>query len=114
MKKNDNAVLLKIYIGESDKYKHKPLYEEIINEARRLKLAGTTVTKGIMGFGADSHLHTSKILRLSEDLPIIIEIIDVDENIKKIMPFLDEAVNDGLIIKENVKIISYKSSKKQL
>ena len=109
MKENNNAVLLKIYIGENDKYNHKPLYEEILKEARRLKLAGATVIKGIAGFGADSHMHTSKILMLSENLPLIIEIVDTKENIEKIIPFLNETVTDGLVIQENVAVVSAKS-----
>ncbi len=104
----ENGVLLRIFIGESDRYEGKPLYEQIVFEAKRLKLAGATVIRGIMGFGAHSHLHTAKVLRLSEDLPIIIEITDKEENINKLIPFLDKTVEEGLITMEKVKVIKYR------
>ena len=81
MRLSGEGVLLRIYVGEEDKYKGKPLYEQIIFKARELKLAGATAIRGILGFGADSHLHSAKILRLSEDLPILIELVDNEENI---------------------------------
>lgn len=107
MKLKGKASLLRIFMGESDKFRGKPIYELIVFKARELKLAGATVLRGIMGFGAHSHLHTAKILRLSEDLPIVIEIVDARENIEKIMPFLDEIIKDGLITLEEVEIIKY-------
>lgn len=107
MKLTGKASLLRIFIGENDKYKGKPIYELIVFRARELKLAGSTVLRGIMGFGAHSHLHTAKILRLSEDLPIVIEMVDTRENLEKIMPFLDEIIKDGLITIEEVEIIKY-------
>lgn len=110
MKQSEKGLLLRILIGEYDRFKGKPLYEQIVLKARELKLAGATVFKGIMGFGADSLIHTSKILRLSEDMPIIIEIIDTEENIDKILPFLDETVKGGLVTLEKAKIIKYSSS----
>lgn len=109
MKEEGEGVLLRIFIGESDIHKGKPLYEQIVLKARELKLAGATVIRGIMGFGANSILHTAKILRLSEDLPVIIEIVDSLENIEKIIPFLDQTVKEGLITIEKVKIIKYRS-----
>ncbi len=108
MKLPEEGTLLRIFIGELDHYKGKPLYEQIVFEARRLNLAGATVTRGIMGFGAHSRLHAAHLLRLSEDLPIIIEIVDTEEKIQKLIPFLDEAVEEGLITIEKVKVIKYR------
>lgn len=112
MKQSEKGSLLRILIGEDDRYKGRPLYEQIVLKARGLKLAGATVFKGIMGFGADSLMHTSKILQLSEDMPVIIEIIDSEENINKILPFLDKTVEGGLVTLEKATIIKYSSSKK--
>lgn len=112
MKLPGEGVLLRIFIGESDHDGSKPLYESIVLKARELNLAGATVIRGIMGFGAESRIHTAKILRLSEDLPIIIEIVDTQENIDKLIPFLDEHVNEGLITLENVRVIKYRHSGK--
>ncbi len=112
MRKGDHAILLRIYIGELDQYKGKPLWEAILYRARELHLAGATVIHGVAGFGAASHLHTAKILRLSEDLPVLIEIVDTPENIDKIMPFLEEAVRDGMITTEKVEIVKYVHSGK--
>ena len=112
MKESKTGYLLRILIGEDDKYKGRPLYEQIVLKARELKLSGATVFKGIMGFGADSLIHTSKILQLSEDMPIVIEIVDTEENINKILPFLDETVEGGLITLEKATIIKYSASKK--
>jgi uncharacterized protein len=111
MKESSKGSLLRILIGEDDRYKGGPLYEQIVLKARELKLAGATVFKGIMGFGADSLIHTSKILQLSEDMPIVIEIVDTEENINKILPFLDETVRGGLVTMEKAKVIKYSSSK---
>lgn len=108
MQLSGNGVLMRIFIGESDHVGSIPLYEAIVLRARELNLAGATVLRGIMGFGAESRIHTAKILRLSEDLPIIIEIIDAQENIDKLRPFLDEHVKEGLITLENVKVIKYR------
>ena len=110
MKLPEEGMLLRIFIGETDSYKGKPLYEQIVLKARELNLAGATVVRGIMGFGADSRMHTAKILRLSEDLPIIIEIVDTEENLQKLQPFLDETVEEGLITLEEVKVIKYRHS----
>ena len=110
MKLPEEGTLLRVFIGETDSYNGKPLYEQIVLKARELNLAGATVVRGIMGFGADSRMHTAKILRLSEDLPIIIEIVDTEENLQKLQPFLDETVEEGLITLEKVKVIKYRHS----
>ena len=102
--------LLRIFIGESDTWHGKPLYQAIVERVRREGLAGATVIRGIEGFGADSHLHTSRILRLSEDLPVVIEIVDTPERIDTILPMLDEMVSEGMVTVERVQIVSYRSS----
>jgi len=112
MRKGDDAVLLRIYIGELDRYHGKSLWEAILFKSRELGMAGCTVIHGVAGFGAASHLHTSKVLRLSEDLPVLIEIVDRQEKIDEMMPFLEEAVTDGLITTEKVKIVKYVHSRK--
>lgn len=106
----EDGTLLRIFIGESDKCDGAPLYEKIVLKAREMKIAGATVTRGIMGFGADSHMHSAKILRLSEDLPIVIELVDTKENLEKLIPFLDESVQEGLITMEDVRVIKYRHS----
>lgn len=108
MKVAEDAVLLRIFMGESDKIKGKPLCEAIVKEARRLDMAGATVLKGVLGFGADSRMHSAKLLTISEDLPVIIEIVDREEKIAKLMPFIDEHVVEGLVTKETVHIIKYR------
>src|SRR3954470_18380199 len=105
------ATLLRIFIGESDRWQHQPLYEAIVLKARELGLAGATVLRGAMGFGANSHLHTTKILRLSMDLPIVIELIDSEEKIALLLPHLDEMVVEGLVTLEDVRVIKYRASK---
>ncbi|HNT96664.1 MAG TPA: DUF190 domain-containing protein [Elusimicrobiales bacterium] len=111
MKLPEDGRLLRIFIGESDRADGKPLYEAIVLKARELNLAGATVLRGIMGFGADSRMHTAKLLELSEDLPVVIEIVDSKENLDKLTPFLDERVKEGLITLEDVKVIKYRTSK---
>ena len=111
MKLPDEGELLRIFIGETDKYKGKPLYEAIVLKARELNLAGATVFRGIMGYGATSRIHSIKVLRLSEDLPVLIEIVDTENNINKLLPFLDETVNEGLITMEKVRVIKYRHGK---
>jgi PII-like signaling protein len=106
----EQAMLLRVFIGESDKYKGQPLYEKIVMHARELNLAGATVVRGILGFGADSRIHSAKLLELSQDLPIIIEIVDTRENIDKLLPFIDEHVTEGLVTLEDVKVIKYRHS----
>src|SRR6266487_1171548 len=107
MKIPEQGKLLRIFIGESDRWHHQPLYEAIVLKARELGLAGATVLRGPMGFGAKSHLHTAKILRLSMDLPMVIEIVDAEENVQKLLPLLDEMVLDGLVTIEDVQVIKY-------
>ncbi|MDD2773541.1 MAG: DUF190 domain-containing protein [Elusimicrobiales bacterium] len=110
MKLPEEGTLVRIFIGEGDRWKGRPLYEQIVLKARELNMAGATVTRGVLGFGADSRLHAEKILRLSEDLPMIIEIVDKQERIDLIMPFLDEAVTEGLITMEPVRVVKYRHS----
>jgi PII-like signaling protein len=110
MKLPEQAMLLRIFIGERDKYKNKPLYEQIVLKAKELNLAGATVLKGILGFGADSRIHSAKLLELSEDLPVVIEIVDTQENINKLLPFIDETVIEGLVTLEKMKVIKYRHS----
>ncbi len=103
------AVLLRIFIGESDRWQHKPLYEAIVLKARELHLAGATVLRGPMGFGKSSRLHTAKILRLSADLPLVIEIVDSEEKIQSFLPVLDPMMGGGLLTLEKVKVIEYRA-----
>lgn len=111
MKLEGEAQLLRIFIGESDKWHGKPVYEAIVLKARELHLAGATVLRGPMGFGANSRLHTVKILRLSEDLPIIIEIVDSEEKINLLLPYIDQLVTEGLVTLEKVRVIKYSANK---
>ncbi len=108
MKLPNEGLLLRIFIGESDQHNRKALYEQIVLKARELNLAGATVLRGIMGYGANSRVHTAKLLELSDDLPIVIEIVDTEENLNKILPFLDEVVTEGLITLEKIRIIKYR------
>jgi PII-like signaling protein len=105
----EDGYLLRIFVGESDKYGHRPLYEAIVLKARETGLAGATVLRGVMGFGKHSVLHTAKILRLSEDLPMVIEIADSLEHIEHFLPTLDEMISDGLVTLERVRVIQYKA-----
>jgi len=106
----EDGLLLRIFVGETDKIKGVPLYEKIVLKAREMNLAGATVLRGIMGFGASSRIHTAKIMRLSEYLPIVIEIVDTKEKIDSILPFLDDVVKEGLITLERVQVIKYRSA----
>jgi uncharacterized protein len=112
MKKKSTAILLRIFIGESDRYKGKPLYMHIVEMLKEEGIAGATVFRGITGFGKNSFIHTTSILRLSTDLPILIEVADIEENIAKIRPKLDEIIAQGLITEEKIKIVFYDSNKK--
>ena len=103
------AVLLRIFIGESDRWEHKPLYEAIVLKAREMHLAGATVLRGPMGFGKSSRLHTAKILRLSADLPLVVEIVDSEEKIQAFLPVLDGMMGGGLITLEDVKVLEYRA-----
>jgi PII-like signaling protein len=105
----EEGYLLRIFIGESDRHGHQPLYESIVLQARAAGLAGATVLRGVMGFGKHSILHTAKILRLSEDMPMTVEIVDSLENIEKFLPLLDELIKDGLVTIEQVRVIHYRA-----
>jgi PII-like signaling protein len=104
-----DALLLRIFIGESDRFQHQPLYEAIVLKARELHLGGATVLRGPMGFGKSSRVHTSKILRLSMDLPLVIEIVDSEEKIRAFLPTLDGMIGGGLVTLEKVQVIHYRA-----
>jgi uncharacterized protein len=110
MKIPEDGYLLRIFIGESDKWHGRPLYEAIVMKAREIHMAGATVLRGPMGFGAHSRLHTTKILQLSEDLPLVIEIVDGKDKIDELMPFVDEMVQEGLVTLERVQVIKYRAA----
>ncbi len=110
MKIPQNGYLLRVFLGETDKWQGRPLYEAIVMKARALHMAGATVLRGPMGFGARSRLHTAKILRLSEDLPMVIEIVDSKEKIDALLPHIDEMVEDGLVTLERVQVIKYRAT----
>ena len=112
MKLEGEGKLLRIFIGESDKHGRKPLYQAIVEMLREEGMAGATVLRGIEGFGATSHLHTARILRLSEDLPIVIEVADTAERIEAIMPKIDEMVSDGMVTLERVEVVTYRAQEK--
>ncbi len=101
------ATLLRIFLGESDRHGHQPLYEVIVVEAKKAGLAGATVLRGPMGFGHSSHLHTAKILRLSVDMPIIVEMVDSEEKIGAFLPVLDGLMGSGLVTLEKVRVLRY-------
>ena len=103
--------LLRIFIGESDKYEGAPLFEWIVHEAHRQGLAGATVVRGLEGFGAHSRLHTAKILRLSTDLPVVIEIVDTEEKIEAFLSTIDHAIDEGLATLEKVEVHFYRSGR---
>ena len=105
----EQAVLLRIFIGENDRSEGRPLYERIVVRARQMQLAGATVTRGAMGFGRSSRLHTTKILRLSEDLPLVIEIVDSEEKINLFLPVLETIMSSGLVTLEKVRVLQYGS-----
>ncbi len=110
MKIPEEGCLLRIFIGESDRWQGSPLYESIVLKARELHLAGATVLRGPMGFGASSRLHTTKVLRLSEDLPLVIEIVDNRAKIEEFIPHIDEMVQEGLVTLEKVEVIKYRAN----
>lgn len=111
MRLEGEGKLLRIFIGESDTWHGKPLYQAIVQRLREEGLAGATVIRGIEGFGAKSHLHTSRILRLSEDLPLLIEVVDEAARIDSILPMLDDMVEDGLVTLERVEVVHYRANK---
>ena len=104
---SSNAKRLRIYIGETDRYKGKSLFQAIVEKAKALDLAGATVFRGIMGYGANSRIHRAQIVALSSDLPILIEIIDSEEYIQKLLPYLDEMVQEGLVTIDDIEVIKY-------
>ncbi len=110
MKIEGTGLLVRIYIGESDHWHGHPLYEAIVRLLRERGLAGATVLRGIEGFGAKQHMHTTRILRLSEDLPILIEIVDEEERLRAVLPELDTMVGEGLITLEHVEVIAYRAT----
>jgi uncharacterized protein len=107
----EDAMLLRIFIGESDRCENRPLYEAIVLKAREMHLAGATVLRGPMGFGAASRIHTAKILRLSMDLPLVIEIVDSEEKVKAFLPELEKMIGGGLVTLEKIKVIHYRHEK---
>ena len=109
MNSPEDGYLLRIFIGESDRASHHPLYEVIVMKARESGLAGATVLRGVMGYGKHSILHTAKILRLSEDLPMVVEIVDSLEQVEKFLPLLDEMITDGMVTLERVRVIHYRA-----
>ena len=111
MKIVEEDVLLRVFLSEETKHKGKCIYRMIMEKAESLGLAGATLIRGLMGFGADHHLHTSRLLELSHNLPVVVEIIDKKENIKKIMPYLDEVVEDGFVTVETVQVIKYRKER---
>ena len=108
-----DSMLLRIFIGESDRWNHKPLYEAIVLKAREMHLGGATVLRGPMGFGKSSRMHTAKILRLSMDLPIVIEIVDSEEKIQAFLPALEEMMSGGMVTLERVHVIEYRHAERK-
>jgi uncharacterized protein len=107
MRLTGQGLLLRVFIGENDRWDGHPLYEALMLKAREQGLAGVTVTRGIAGFGAHSHLHTSKVLRMSEDLPIIIEIVDREDRVRAFLPLCDSMIREGLVTLEKVEVLKY-------
>lgn len=108
MKLPDEALMLRIFVGELDRHDGRPLYEALVMKARELNLAGATVLRGILGYGASTRIHSTKILDLSEDLPLVVEIVDTEEKIQTILPFIDETVKEGLVTLEKMRIFRYR------
>ena len=104
----EEAELLRVFVGDSDRYHHKPLYEAIVEAARERHLAGATVLRGYLGYGAHSRIHSAKILRLSEALPIVVEIVDEPQKIEAFLPILDEMMGEGMVTVEPVRVITYR------
>jgi uncharacterized protein len=113
MRSESDGQLLRIFVGESDRWEGKPLYEAIVRSARAAGLAGATVLRGLEGFGAHSRLHTTRILRLSEDLPVVIEMVDEAPKIEAFLPHLDEMVSEGMVTLERVRVIAYRAPEPQ-
>jgi PII-like signaling protein len=110
MKMSEEGQLVRVFIGESDTWHGEPLYRAIVMKAKELGLAGATVLHGTMGFGANSRVHTSRLLDLSTDLPIVVEVVDLAEKIASLLPFLDETVDEGMITVEGVRLLKYRHS----
>lgn len=110
MKLSGTGLLVRIYFGESDHWHGRPLYQAILERLRSEGLAGATVIRGIEGFGAKQHVHSTRLLSLSEDLPILIEVVDTEEKIRAILPVLDEMVGDGLMTLEKVEVVAYRAA----
>ncbi len=111
MKLEGTGLLVRIYLGESDRWQGKPLYQAIVQRLRERGLAGATVLRGIEGFGAKQHLHSTRILSLSEDLPILIEVVDQEDKVRAVLPELDAMLGDGLMTLEKVEVIAYRASR---
>ncbi|HTS90361.1 MAG TPA: DUF190 domain-containing protein [Stellaceae bacterium] len=107
MQEPKSATLLRIYLGQDDRHEHQPLYEWIVLKAREQHLAGATVLRGPMGYGRSSRLHTTKVLRLSEDLPIVVEIVDSEEKIAAFLPLIDPVLKSGIVTLEKVQVLQY-------
>lgn len=110
MKLPSEAFLLRIFVGETDKVGRKPLYQAIIEEARKQGMAGSTALRGFLGFGANSRIHTTKVLRISTGLPVVVEIVDEEDKIKAFLPVLDDMIGEGLVTLEKVRVITYRHS----
>ncbi len=113
MQPEQQATLLRLFVGERDKHGHQPLYEAIVSKAREHGLAGATVLRGLLGYGASSVLHTAKLVEISDDLPMIVEIVDSEENIEKFLPVLDGMLSSGLVTLEKVRVLQYGLPKKR-
>jgi PII-like signaling protein len=113
MKIEGKALLARIYVGESDSFEGRPLYSAIVEKLRERNIAGATVLRGIEGYGRNARLHTTRILRLSEDLPILIEVVDEEEKLRAVLPELDGMVSEGLITLESIDVIAYRSPDKE-
>jgi uncharacterized protein len=103
----ENAMLLRIFVGQDERHEHQPVYEAIVMKARELHLAGATVLRGPLGFGHSSRIHTTKVLRLSQDLPMVVEIVDTEEKINAFLPVLDTMIGSGLVTLEKVQVLRY-------
>ena len=108
IKISGQAQRLRVYVGESDRYQGQPVYHAIVAKAKALDLAGASVFRGLEGFGANSRIHTSRLLELSSDLPIVVELVDSEEYIAKLLPFLDEAVGQGMVTLEKIEVVHYR------
>lgn len=107
MRLHGSATRLTVFVGESDRWHHRPLYHEIVERARTAGIAGATVVRGIEGYGASSHVHTTRLLSLSEDLPLVIVMVDTDERIRSFLPQLDELISEGLVLLDEVEVVRY-------